>query len=294
MTVDVARLQGALDRVGARWQAAEQPAATMGRLDFAVRLGFVPGPGRPSLAARELAARTGFGATSGADDPATPAASDWRSEQGHDWVTPVKDQGDCGSCVAFGSTAAVEAACRIAAATPSLDIDLSEADLFYCVAGSQGRTCDGPAGGWWPEGALDAYRDVGVPPESCFPYVAGDQRCHQVTDPHAPFTKITGWKRLHGVGAGRAWIAEHGPVVACLSVYDDFRAYSSGVYHHVDGDLLGGHCVCLVGFDHATECWIAKNSWGTGWGDGGFFRIGYGQCGIDQEMWAIDGVVAAA
>jgi hypothetical protein len=38
------------------------------------------------------------------------------------------------------------------------------------------------------------------------------------------------------------------------------------------------------------ECWIAKNSWGTGWGEAGFFRIGYGQCGIDNVMWSPDGI----
>ena len=43
----------------------------------------------------------------------------------------------------------------------------------------------------------------------------------------------------------------------------------------------GSHCVSPIGFDDAAGCWIAKNSWGTGWGDGGYFRIAYGQCRIE-------------
>jgi hypothetical protein len=47
----------------------------------------------------------------------------------------------------------------------------------------------------------------------------------------------------------------------------------------------------VVGYDDDHGCWICKNSWGTGWGEGGFFRIAYGQCGIDAQMWAINGIV---
>jgi C1A family cysteine protease len=46
----------------------------------------------------------------------------------------------------------------------------------------------------------------------------------------------------------------------------------------------------VVGYDDGQGCWIAKNSWGTGFGESGFFRIAYGQVGFDAEMWAIDGV----
>ena len=50
---------------------------------------------------------------------------------------------------------------------------------------------------------------------------------------------------------------------------------------YVTGDAVGYHCILIVGYDDAEKAWICKNSWGTGWGDKGYFRIGYGECGID-------------
>lgn len=86
----------------------------------------------------------------------------------------------------------------------------------------------------------------------------------------------------------KEWISTRGPVIACFSVYDDFFAYRSGVYHHVYGERVGGHCVCCVGYDDSQTYWICKNSWGPEWGEQGFFRIQYGEAGIDHVMWAIE------
>lgn len=85
----------------------------------------------------------------------------------------------------------------------------------------------------------------------------------------------------------KEWLSTRGPLVACYTVYEDFFAYNGGVYRHVNGGVAGGHCVCCVGYDNAQGCWIMKNSWGN-WGEAGYFRIAYGQCGIDATMWAVD------
>jgi len=77
---------------------------------------------------------------------------------------------------------------------------------------------------------------------------------------------------------------------ATLTVYDDFFGYAGGVYHHVTGNVAGGHCVCMVGYDDPQGCWICKNSWGTGWGESGYFSIGYGECGIEGMVHAVDGI----
>jgi C1A family cysteine protease len=66
-------------------------------------------------------------------------------------VTSVKDQGNCGSCVAFGCIGTVEVAVRIKNSQPDLAIDLSEAHLFYCQS-TPGVTCDS---GWHPDAALN-------------------------------------------------------------------------------------------------------------------------------------------
>jgi cathepsin B len=80
-----------------------------------------------------------------------------------------------------------------------------------------------------------------------------------------------------------------------FEVYNDFMNYKSGVYHHVTGDLAGGHAVKLIGWGVAegeTEgaekvpYWICANSWGEGWGEQGYFKIKMGECGIDQSVWA--------
>ena len=62
------------------------------------------------------------------------------------------------------------------------------------------------------------------------------------------------------------------------------------------GADVGLHCVEVIGYSEADECWICKNSWGTSWGDGGYFKIAYGQAGIDTEFpfWTASGVVLPA
>jgi hypothetical protein len=82
-------------------------------------------------------------------------------------------------------------------------------------------------------------------------------------------------------------IVNNGPQITGMAVYEDFWDYESGVYEYVNGGLEGYHCVSVVGFDDTNECWICKNSWGTGWGENGWFKIKYRECGIDDVfgMW---------
>jgi hypothetical protein len=140
-----------------------------------------------------------------------------------------------------------------------------------------------------PEPALDAARDKGVTFEDYFPYTAGDQACNVNADWPNHLCKAASWQSLtNNAAAMKQYIAQYGSVTACFYVYQDFFSYGGGVYRHVSGGLAGGHCVVLVGYDDNQGCWIAKNSWGTGWGESGFFRIGYGECGI--ESWHNCGV----
>ena len=59
------------------------------------------------------------------------------------------------------------------------------------------------------------------------------------------------------------------------------------MYTHVAGGVAGGHVVLIVGYDDNQSCWICKNSWAPRGGGDGFFRIGYGQCGIDNRMYLV-------
>ena len=102
-------------------------------------------------------------------------------------------------------------------------------------------------------------------------------------------TKISGYSELTNNPADiKSFIATKGPVDACFIVYADFFSYTSGVYQHVSGDVAGGHCVAIVGYNDNPGYWICKNSWGSGWGEQGYFRIAYGECGI--ESWGNFGV----
>lgn len=289
--LDLGLINTTLANVNARWQAA--PAKQH-------HLGFVPAANDHTLEQREMIARSNHtrfmasSAASAAAPPSYPTAVDWRSYPGQpnlpagDYVTPIKDQGDCGSCVAFGTLAAFESALRIHAKTPTKAVDLSEADLFYCHAeAQQGRRCAGPHGGWWPAAALTCCQNPGVVDEQCFPYTAGDQPCHRCSDWQTRLTRISTWHAITDPTVMKQWLAHNGPIITCMSVYSDFYNYRSGVYHHVSGGLEGGHCICCVGYDDAKRYWICKNSWGTGWGEQGFFNIAYGQCGIDATMWAL-------
>jgi C1A family cysteine protease len=235
------------------------------------------------------AAGTASAPAAGAAVAAYPASFDLRDVNGSNYITPIEDQGNCGSCVAFGTTATVEGTFQLQSGKPNSGVDLSEAQLFYCIGGSQGRNCEN---GWWPDGALAAYQNSGIVDAACFPYTAGDQPCHLCANSQSRLTKITGWHTLSATADMKTWLSTRGSLSTCFSVYDDFYHYTGGVYTQTSTVYQGGHCVCVVGYDDNNRCWICKNSWGTGWGEGGFFQIAYGQCGIDAEMWAVDGVAA--
>jgi hypothetical protein len=181
--LELGALNEQLRNINARWQATEAPDE--------YHLGYDPGPNDHSLEEREglaLANHRQFMAmaAAAAAAPPYPPALDWRHLPAHaplpagNYVTPVKNQGSCGSCVAFGTCATFESAIRIHDKNPGKNVDLSEADLFYCHAEKeQGRTCNT---GWFPDAALTVCQNVGVVDEACFPYTPGDQPCPKCND----------------------------------------------------------------------------------------------------------------
>lgn len=290
MTIPFEEIAQEVASQGASWEVGETSLTNLLQEERELRLGYTPGPGEPSLIEREGLAQAnlqlhaaGIAAAFG-----RPASYDLRNVGGSNYVTPVKDQGSCGSCVAFGSVATVETTLRVARKNPGLSIDLSEAHLFYCIARAQGRMCSGPNGGWWVPPALDGFKNTGVVDDACYPYTAGDQNCTNLcANWQQRVTKITSWTQFTNPEQMKEWLSSQGALAACFTVYNDFFAYRSGVYRHVTGERAGGHCVCVVGYDDAAQCWICKNSWNTTWGDQGFFRIAYGECGIDATMWGV-------
>jgi cathepsin B len=82
-------------------------------------------------------------------------------------------------------------------------------------------------------------------------------------------------------------IQNNGPIENTFKVYGDFYNYRSGIYTHVSGLYYGLHAVKVIGWGNSNgvDYWIAQNSWGTRWGENGFFRIKMGEVDFDKSMW---------
>jgi C1A family cysteine protease len=278
---------------GVTWIAGETTMLYLSDDERKLRLGVSEDPNDIPLAEREERSRRAYAdhlaQSSLPGSAAAPVAFDWRNVSGQNYISPIKNQGHCGSCVAFGTTAAIDAAMRIAANLPvsspgggSLQ-DLSEAQLFYCGGG----TC---ANGWNVSSALPYCQANGLVPESSYPYTAGQQACSLPNGWQSTITKITSSAYLLDIQSMKNMLSASGPlIIPSLSVYDDFYSYTSGVYKwNGVARHIGYHCICLVGYDDGQQAWICKNSWGTGWGMQGYFLIAYGECGVDASMWGVN------
>ena len=127
---DAVARQAAVEAAGADWQVAAPTDETPSHAELRRRLGARPPEG--TLAGREAGARAKLAAAGAVAAPPRPAKFSWRSVGGKNYVTPVRDQGDCGSCVAFGVAATIEGTAKVRYGA-TLAIDLSEAQLFYCI-----------------------------------------------------------------------------------------------------------------------------------------------------------------
>ena len=268
---DVDKIRQAIAQKGASWQAAETPFTNLTWEQKQAMLGLLPGY------ADEAFYRSRPQFTRGLDE--VDEEVDWRDRNGGNWVTPVRDQGQCGSCWAFGGVAAMESNILIDGNAPNYPLDLSEQYLVSCSEGS----CNG----WYADATLEFLQTDGTVDEACLPYGATDniacsERCD---DWYFRNVKLAQWGWCANVAQMKAAVNQ-GPISSCFTVYEDFYAYSGGVYQHVWGNVAGGHMIAIVGYSDALQAWICKNSWGASWGDDGYFmiRMGYDECGI--ESWA--------
>lgn len=290
--LELKAIQEAIASSDAGWNAGITNVSELSETEKKRMLGYTPAPDEPSLEEQVREGQEAFAAymesTSFSREAfGAPASLDWRNNGGN-FVTSVKDQKSCGSCVAFGTLASFESLIKISRGA-NYEIDLSEAHLFYCHGRSDGRNC---ANGWWPDRALGFLQSQGVTEEAYYPYTAGDQNCSgRLAGWDSHINKITGYSKLNGIEAIKEYISGKGPVEACFTVYQDFFNYRSGVYRHATGSLAGGHCVCIVGYNTAGQYWICKNSWSSSFGEGGFFKIAFGECGIEQQVYGATGIV---
>ena len=211
-------------------------------------------------------------------------ALDWRNKDGQNWVSPVLNQGNCGSCVAFATVATLETQMNIHHQVAWLNPKFSTEALFACGGG-------GCESGWWPSSATEFLKSTGVPDEACAPYTMGatgqDVSCNSIClDSASRSQKVSEVTTPSGSIETVKAALRNGPLVTTLDVYADFVVYSSGIYKHSKGEYLGGHAVSIVGFNDAERYWLVRNSWGTDWGDNGFVKVSYDDTsGISDETW---------
>ncbi len=264
---ELADLQAALAARGAKWKAGETSVMKLPKEKRRALLGLIKRHEPEGEEISELA---------GAGEPLTglPTALDWRNNGGN-WVTPVRNQGGCGSCWAFATAAALESYQLRQNNTPGLNFDTSEQVLVSCSGA-------GSCGGGYIGSASSYIRDTGLPLESCYPYTATNGSCSSACS--TVFTNtyhIGSWAYVcttaPTVSALKNALYTYGPLVTTMDVYSDFFSYKSGVYQYVTGSYQGGHAVLLVGYDDAQQAFLVKNSWGTDWGMSGYFWIAYNQ-----------------
>ena len=204
-----------------------------------------------------------------------PDEFDWRDVEGVDWTTPVKDQGICGSCVAFALIGALESIIQINS-NNIFNCDLSEAHLFFCSGG----TCDF---GVFPWDAIDYLQNYGVSDESCFPYQEKDMNCNSKSPDWQDRSIKVNYSGFVSYNNIKEALITYGPLFTSFTVYQDFTHYKEGIYTPLWGANIGTHCVVIVGYNDSGEYWICKNSWGPDWGENGYFRIKYNKCDLDKD-----------
>merc|ERR1712061_183974 len=202
-----------------------------------------------------------------------PASMDWSTKGA---VTPIKNQGQCGSCWAFSSTGGVEG--RWEVATGSLK-SLSEQQLVDCSKQNSG--CNGGLMDY----AFSYYRSTSIASESSYPYTARDGSCKSSYTAAIPRGGVTGYKDVSSSSSALMSAINQQPIsVAVEADQSAFQRYSGGIVTSGCGTNLD-HGVLAAGYDSTQGYYLVKNSWGASWGDAGYLKISTSGnvCGIHSQ-----------
>ncbi|XP_076984671.1 pro-cathepsin H [Tamandua tetradactyla] len=208
-----------------------------------------------------------------------PRAVDWRKKG--NFITPVKNQGSCGSCWTFSTTGALESA--VAIATGKL-LSLAEQQLVDCAEDFNNHGCQGGL----PSQAFEYIRyNKGIMGEDTYPYKAREGTCKFQSKKAIAFVKDVANITINDEKAMVEAVALYNPVSFAFEVTSDFVGYRKGIYSskscHKTPDKVN-HAVLAVGYGerNGVPYWIVKNSWGPYWGMNGYFLIerGKNMCGL--------------
>ena len=226
-----------------------------------------------------------------------PKNLDWRNMNGTNYLSWNKNQHIpqyCGACWAEATTSCIADRINIANGKGKLTVALSVQSILNCRGG-------GSCNGGNPGGVYDFIHEHGVPDNTCMNYEANDHKeqkcdpffvCRDCTGP-PPAANQTGFDHCwtidqpkkyfiseygyaFGVNQMKAELFSRGPISCGMHVTDKFEAYTGGIYSEKSLLPFPNHEIAIVGWgttDEGEEYWIGRNSWGTYWGEGGFFRI---------------------
>lgn len=209
-----------------------------------------------------------------------PSSVDWTTKGA---VTPVKNQGQCGSCWSFSATGAMEGAYEIA--TKKL-VSISEQELVDCAQAEGEQGCNGGL----MDGAFTYAKKTGMCTEESYAYKAKGGTCKASSCTKAfDAGVVTGYKDVStdDEQAMMSAVAQQPTSIAIEADKSVFQLYKSGVLSGLCGSSLD-HGVLAVGYGTATDggdYWKVKNSWGATWGDNGYVLLkrgkgGSGECGL--------------
>lgn len=199
----------------------------------------------------------------------TPTSWDWRD---HGVTTPVKDQGQCGSCYSFSATEAVETAFAI------------KKDVLTILAPQQVVDCsklNNGCNGGMPDRVFKYFQSNAACSSDDYPYVSGtttkEGTCHSCTGIIPKLSKYIDLKSGDENSMLQATLVNSLSVGICASD-KQFQLYSSGV---LDFNCCTetNHAVVVEGFstENSKDYWIVRNSWGTSWGDKGYVKMARGK-----------------
>merc|ERR1719420_1600494 len=203
------------------------------------------------------------------------ATVDWTTKGA---VTPVKNQGQCGSCWAFSTTGGLEGAWEIASGNL---VSMSEQQFVDCDKSSMG--CNGGNMG----SAFQWAEKQNVLTEQSYPYTARDGTCKSSGTTAIPKGGVTGYKSV-GSLFSKATVASLESAIDLNPVSIAIEADQASFQHYTGGILSSGcgtnldHGVLAVGYNTAEGYWLVKNSWGASWGDNGYIKLSQtgNVCGI--------------